>query len=234
MNAGAATAVRAPHDTRPNATATEILAELRHRFAELPVSYDATPEGAVAVPGETAPTGCRVVGAHLAGAATHERCPVLVYGPDSPGAGRAVVAAVDDDSCPGCVIAYAAAEARRQEVPLRAVYAWTEAEADLAEGYRLSRHDRISDADRLLTSILYDHLPADAADEVERQILHDTDPAHALVSLSQEASLLVVAAGSHHAGEALGHIPRALLGRTACPLAVLPTGGPQAPYPDVG
>ncbi|BFU44512.1 universal stress protein [Krasilnikovia sp. MM14-A1004] len=231
MNAGAATAVRAPHDPQPHATAAEILAELRRRFAGVPVSYDAAPEGAVAAPPGTGPAGWRVV---ASGTATAEQCPVLVYGPAPPTAGRAVVAAVDDDTCPGCVIAYAAAEAHRQGVPLRAVYAWTETGATVAGGYRLTRHDRISDADRLLASILYDHLPADAADEVERQILHDTDPAHALVSLSREASLLVVAAGSHHAGEVLGHIPRALLGRTACPLAVVPTGGPRAPYPDVG
>ncbi|GAB1691665.1 universal stress protein [Krasilnikovia sp. M28-CT-15] len=230
MNATAAPTVQA----QPNRTAAEILAELRRRFAEVPVSYEAMPEGAGPAPAATARAGWHVVGVRRSGSTTHERCPVLVYGPEPPSAGRAVVAAVDDDSCPGCVIAYADAEARRLGVPLRAVYAWTEAGSAVTGGYRLSRHDRMSDADRLLTSILYDHLPADAADAVERQILHDTDPAHALVSLSQEASLLVVAAGSHHAGEVLGHIPRALLGRTACPLAVLPTGNPQAPYPDVG
>ncbi|GAB1640338.1 universal stress protein [Krasilnikovia sp. MM14-A1259] len=236
----AVTTIRAPHDAGPNATAALVLAELRHRFTDVPVSYvevpaDADPSG----PGaweDAAPGTFHVVGAHLHGAGDHSRCPVLVHGPGPAPAGRAVVAAVDDDSCPGSVVAYAAAEARRRGSALRAVYAWAEAGAAVTGGYRLSRHDRMSDADRLLTSILYDHLPADAADLVERQIVHDPDPAHALLTLSQDTSLLVVASGSHCAGtgEALGHIPRALLGRTACPLAVLPTGGPAAPYPDVG
>jgi hypothetical protein len=81
----------------------------------------------------------------------------------------------------------------------------------------------MSDADRLLSAVLYDHLAQDEAESAEREILHDRDAGRALVALSSQSSLMVVAARSDRTGEGpLGETARALFGRTACPLAVLP------------
>jgi hypothetical protein len=78
------------------------------------------------------------------------------------------------------------------------------------------RADEVSDSDRLLSDVLHDHLPPGEVDTVERQILHDDDPARALAGLSREGLLLVVAA----VGE-VGSTVRRLAGRTWCPLAVV-------------
>ena len=140
----------------------------------------------------------------------------------------AVVAAVDDDANPPSVLAYAAAEARRRRVPLRVVHVWAESGSSAA-GRPMCRDDRMSDADRLLTAVLYDHLPPDEAAAAERHILTDEDPVAALLALTADASLLVVGAnsGSTPTGPAaLGETVRALVGRTRCPLVVLPTSAP--------
>ena len=62
------------------------------------------------------------------------------------------------------------------------------------------------------------------AEAAEREILHDRDVVRALLALSGEVSLLVIAARSGPAAddEPLGDTGRALIGRTACPVAVLP------------
>jgi hypothetical protein len=72
--------------------------------------------------------------------------------------------------------------------------------------------------------VLYDHLTPAEAEATEREILHDRDVVHALIALSGEVSLVVIAARSGPAtgDEQLGDTIRALIGRTACPVAVLP------------
>jgi nucleotide-binding universal stress UspA family protein len=143
--------------------------------------------------------------------------------PGSSGArGDAVVAAaVEDDGNPGRVLRYAAARAVQLSIPLRVVHVWT---GGTDAGARRCRPDGISDADRLLSAVLYDHLPPEAADAAEREILHYDDPVNALLALSGDASLLVVGArsGPPTPTELLGDTARALVGRTTCPLAVLP------------
>ncbi|OJF11666.1 universal stress protein [Couchioplanes caeruleus] len=143
--------------------------------------------------------------------------------------GAAVVAAVDDDGNCGPLLRYAAAEARRRSVPLRVVHVWG-ARGDARPGVRGC--PRMSDADRLLSAVLYDHLPAEVAAEAEREILHDDDPVRALVALSAGASLLVVAARGRcgDTAESVGRTARGLLGTTHCPLAVVI---PAAPTPSV-
>ena len=150
---------------------------------------------------------------------------VLVSGTAEETARGFVAAAVDDDTCPGGVIRYAAAQARRLGVSLRAVHVWT-GRAKTPHGTRMPWSDQVSGADRLLSQVLYDHLPTARADATEREILHDADVARALVALSAEAALIVVAARSTPltGGEPLGQTVRELVGRTACPLAVLPPG----------
>lgn len=147
--------------------------------------------------------------------------PVVVDGSAPARRPTVVAAAVDDDGNPERILTFAAAKARELGVPLRVVHVWT---GDGSPGgVRMCRHDRISDADRLLTTILYDHLPPEEAAEAEREIVHDADPVHALAQVSAQAALLVVAARSDPAGGGpLGDTVRELVGRTACPLAVLP------------
>jgi hypothetical protein len=153
---------------------------------------------------------------------------VLVPGTAAARAGRVVVAAVDDDTCPGRVLRYAADQADRLGVPLRVVHVWT-GRATALPGVRRVRHDQMSDADLLLSEVLYDHLTPERAEATEREILHDPDVGRALIALSVEAALIVVAARSSPAGdgEPLGETVRELVGRTACPLAVLPPGPPE-------
>jgi nucleotide-binding universal stress UspA family protein len=92
----------------------------------------------------------------------------------------------------------------------------------------MTQHDRISDADLLLSGVLYEHLTAADADATEREILHDRDVVRALIALSAEAALMVVNARGTTAvnGEPLGDTVRGLVGRTACPLAVLAPAAP--------
>jgi hypothetical protein len=143
--------------------------------------------------------------------------------------GRVVAAAVDDDTGPHRVIRYAAAQARSLGLPLRIVHVWTGRATD-RDGVRLTRHDVMSHADLLLSEVLNDHLTAAEAGTTEREILHDPGVVPALIALSAEARLLVVAARSSPAAtaEPLGDTVRGLVGRTACPLAVV-SPSPQPP-----
>jgi hypothetical protein len=63
-------------------------------------------------------------------------------------------------------------------------------------------------------------MPAEKAPAVERQIVHDADPARALINLSREAVLLVVAA---RLDGTLGSTVGRLAGHTCCPPAIVPT-----------
>lgn len=147
--------------------------------------------------------------------------PVVVPGTASVPAGGAVAAAVNDDASSGMVVKYAQAEARRLGVPLRVVHVWTGNDA-AASGARLLRHDRMCDADHLLATVLYESLPEVEADLAEREILHDPEPVRALTALSASLSLLVVAAAAVARGQNLGGIAGGLMGRTVCPLVVVP------------
>lgn len=118
-----------------------------------------------------------------------------------------VLAALDDDSSAAAVLAFAWDQARRRDLPLRVVHVWT-------------RREAMTDSDRLLTAVLYDNLPPDEAAEVDRQILHDEDPARALAALSRSAALVVAAAGE------LGETVRRLAGLAGCPIAIVPVAAP--------
>ena len=148
--------------------------------------------------------------------------PVVLVGAPAPAAGRPVVAAVDDDGCTSRVVRHAAEQARRLAVPLRVVHVWTGQDRS-APCPRTRYHDGACDADRLLSAVLYDHLPQAEADAAEREIRHDSAVVPSLAALSATASLVVVAACSRppSADEPLGDTVRALVGHTACPLAVL-------------
>jgi hypothetical protein len=209
------------HHSQPHDVAVAIMRELRLRFPQTPVSYqDAGPDAAVPPGGP----GLRVLGAHIDHPAGHAACPVLVCGPAPVRRHGAVAAAVDDEAGPGTIVRYAGSQARRLDVALRAVHVWTGRQMSAA-GVRAPGQDEVSDADRLLAAALYRDLPDAEAGDAERQILHDADPVRALVALSAGLSLLVVGArtaGATTGCDVLGSTARGLLGRTACPLAVLP------------
>ena len=146
--------------------------------------------------------------------------PVRVPGTGHVPLGGAVAAAVDDDASADIVVKYASAEARRLGVPLRVVHVWT-GSGTSAAGARLLRHDRMCDADHLLATVIYETLSDAEADIAEREILHDPEPVRALAALSAGLSVLVVAAAAAR-GRVLGSTAGGLLGRTACPLVVVP------------
>jgi hypothetical protein len=132
---------------------------------------------------------------------------LIIPGTSGPGTGTVVLTAIDDDGKGPAILAYARSRAHLLRAPLRVVHVWTG-----------RRYDEVSESDRLLFGLLQDHLqPAEIA-TVERQILHDDDPAaRALAELSREGVLLVVATADH-----LGSTVRRLAGHTRCPLAVVP------------
>ena len=85
-------------------------------------------------------------------------------------------------------------------------------------------HRDLAEAHRLLSALLDEHLTAETTRQVEQDILHADDPAEALVALSATASILVVGASSDcpTSPTALGATTRAVLGRTRCPVVVVP------------
>jgi len=120
-----------------------------------------------------------------------------------------VLAALDDDPSCAAVLSYARDQARQRGLPLRVVHVWT-------------RREAMTDSDRLLTAVLYDNLSPDEAATVERQILHDDDPARALAALSRDAVLVVAAAGE------FGETVRRLAALAGCPVAIVPATSPLA------
>jgi nucleotide-binding universal stress UspA family protein len=131
----------------------------------------------------------------------------IVPGSSTRPAGPVVLAAIDDDAGARPVLARAREEAARLGVPLRVVHVWA------------NRRQRMAAADRLTSDCVADCLPSEEMGFAERQILHDADPARALVALSRDALLLVVAAKP---GGSLGSTVRRLAGRARCPLAIVP------------
>jgi hypothetical protein len=133
--------------------------------------------------------------------------------------GAVVAAAVTGAASSCAVVRYAHHRARSLGLPLRVAHTWDRRTPEAT--------------DVLLTSILYDCLsPSDAA-AAEREILHDRDVGRALRALSNEARLLVVSSVTDAAGgRILGDTVVSLIGRTACPLAIVlpPHTGHQASW----
>jgi hypothetical protein len=119
--------------------------------------------------------------------------------------GTVVVAAIAEDPGSTAVVRYASHRARDLGVRLRVAHAWHRRSATVT--------------DLLLSSVLSDSLrPIDAA-AAERAILHDDDAGRALRDLSHECRLLVVSAAT--GSRLLGDTVISLIGRVACPLAVV-------------
>lgn len=133
-----------------------------------------------------------------------------------------VVVAVDDDENAAAVLRSGAALATGMGVALRAVYIWSDCRPPDCPHHRRCHRD-LGEASRLLSELLAGQ-PADGGLEVERNVLHDGDPAAALVSVSSAASCLVLGASSDHLrrGDGFGRTTRSVLERAACPVIVVP------------
>ncbi|MBO3740232.1 universal stress protein [Actinoplanes flavus] len=142
--------------------------------------------------------------------------------PDTPPPGDVVLAAITEDARLGAVVDYARARAAELHAPLRLVHVWTGRGRKIG-AVRMSPESP-AHADLMLATAVRDGLtPAETA-AAERQILHDDDPGAALRALADHAVLLVVGAAAGHVGDTTG----ALIGHTACPLALV-AAGPAGP-----
>lgn len=149
--------------------------------------------------------------------------PVVVPGTDlSTGTGPVLVALDDDDNA-GVLVRHGRMLAARFGVALRAAYVWSDCRPPDCAHHR-SCHRDLAEAQRLLRELLDKHLTDDETGQVERDVLRSADPAEALVALSASASMLVVGSSSDRPASpaTLGATTRAILGRTRCPVVVVP------------
>jgi nucleotide-binding universal stress UspA family protein len=132
-----------------------------------------------------------------------------------------VLVAVDDDDNVGSVLQQGCEEARRLGVALRVAYVWSYCRPPDCPHHRRCHRD-LGEASRLLNTLLDEHL-TEPGPAVERDVLHDDDPASALVELSAGASLLIIGSSSDtpRAEDSLGKTCRVLVGRSRCPVAVV-------------
>jgi len=158
----------------------------------------------------------------LPGAAETAGRPIVVPGTEPAPVARPVLVAVDDDDNAGALLQQASVMAEQLGVPLRAAYVWSDCRAPDCEHHRRCHRD-LGEADRMLTGLLDEHLTTPPP-PIEREVLHAEDPVEALVDLSAAASMLVVGSSSDRPvpGDALGGTTRRLLGRTVCPVVVVP------------
>jgi len=170
--------------------------------------------------------------------ADHARCPLVVArgATDAHRARLPVVVGVGADLTSQSALHFAAYTAQLRGVPLRIVSAWS-----LPPGKEWTRaaadFDSVSQWVRAVAA-----RAADAADTARRQVHEDfpalvtrtrverLDPAIALVQSSRRAGLVVIGSSvepclrSRDIGpwRGLGHVGTAVLGRAACPVAVVP------------
>jgi nucleotide-binding universal stress UspA family protein len=132
-------------------------------------------------------------------------------------------------------IAFAFEEAALRGVPLVAVHVWS---GDPAGGlgtvdpYRYDLSAAWSAADRLLAEALAGWADRYPQVRVERQPRYDANVERAMLDAAEEAGLVVVGARRFPAFSPLllGPVPRALIQRAACPVAVVRlTGRPWRP-----
>lgn len=171
-----------------------------------------------------------VMGSVSAAVVSHADCPVVVVRKDTvvpeEHKNGPVVVGVDGSPVSRQAVDMAFREAQSRGVPLRAVYAWTDAthhprHADLPQGEeqlrRIVEHHRA-----ILSRELEGPSAAYPGVEVEQVVEHDR-PIHALSESAKDAQLLVL--GSHgrggFKGMLIGSTSRALLQYTPCPMMVV-------------
>lgn len=149
--------------------------------------------------------------------------PVVVRGTRAPTHHGPVVVALDDDDNASALLRHGREVATRLGVALRVVHVWSDCRPPDCPHHRRCHRD-LDEADRLLVALLDEHLPIGTAPPIEREVLHEPDPAQALVALTASASTLVVGSSSDRptGSGMLGTTTRAILGRTQCPVLVVP------------
>lgn len=155
--------------------------------------------------------------------------PAIVRGTCPPTGAGPVLVAVDDDDNAGALLRYGCRLAARLGVSLRVAYVWSDCRPPDCTHHRRC-HRYLAEAGRVLSELLDEHLAIDEARQVEWDVLHEDDPATALVALSASASMLVVGSSSDRppSPAALSATTRAILGRTRCPVVVVPYRGLSA------
>jgi nucleotide-binding universal stress UspA family protein len=161
------------------------------------------------------------------------RCPLLVVHPDHDTAAdhtpKSVVVGVSDDDCaPALEAAFAQAQARH--LPLRAIHAW-HYPAMMAGGTGLAPAMWVMDdwrtaAQATLAAALEPLREKYPYVTVTEDVVLDT-PAHALITASAQADLIVLAAHRATArfGPNLGRVTHAVLHHTKSPTLLVPVDG---------
>ncbi|MFI6588573.1 universal stress protein [Embleya sp. NPDC050493] len=158
------------------------------------------------------------------------RCPLLVVHPDHDTSGegdaKPVVVGVSDDECTPALEA-AFAWAQSQGLPLRALHVWRyPAMAAGSAGYAPAMYDWREAARTTLTAALAPLREKYPDVTVVEDIALDT-PAHALVSASPHATVVVLAAHrkSGRFGPNLGRVTHAVLHHAEAPVLLVPITG---------
>jgi len=148
---------------------------------------------------------------------------LVVRGTHAPTRSGPVLVALDDDDNAGVLLRHGYEVAVRLGVALRVVHVWSDCRPPDCPHHRRCHRD-LGEADRLLAALLDEHLPIEAVRRIEREVLRAADPAEALVALTASASTLVVGSSSDSptGSGTLGTTTRAILGRTRCPVLVVP------------
>jgi nucleotide-binding universal stress UspA family protein len=181
----------------------------------------------VVVPADTVPEPAPPTSPPATLVAAHAACPVIVVPTVTGTAAGPVLLAVDDEAELPAVTEFAFAEASARGVALRIVHVWP-ALPDAALGtldpfaYRSAAAD--DEADRLLAEAVAGWGAKYPDVTVQRRAVHDPDIVQALIRQTAGSGLLVVGARHHPlaSDQLLGPVTRALIGRTHCPLAVVP------------
>jgi nucleotide-binding universal stress UspA family protein len=166
-----------------------------------------------------------VLGSVALAVALHAECPVVLVPPGTAGAppDREVVVGVDLRGDCGPVLTYGFEQAKRLGVRLHALHVWrprTALSAAVHPGPAADTGE--ADGHVLSTELAAVHAFFPEVEAVSEEI--GGGPAHVLPSATQKASLLVLGRRRRTTPVVLGPVVPAVLGRTACPVAVVPHG----------
>jgi nucleotide-binding universal stress UspA family protein len=170
-----------------------------------------------------------LLGSTAAAVVSHAHCPVLVvrgrFGPAGPPEGGPVVVGVDGSPVSEQAVAAAFAEASARGVPLVALHAWSDGNADSRN--RTNRYladwDSIKDGETLiLAERLAGWQEKFPEVEVRRELVQDR-PRQALLEWSATARLVVVGSRGRGGfrGMLLGSTSQALVQHAQCPVLVV-------------
>jgi nucleotide-binding universal stress UspA family protein len=214
------------------------LAWLRDRHPTVPVDYRVVPGDAaevlisrssgaevVVVPAVPAAYDAATVAERVA---AYAHCPVLVgHVPAVPGGD--VVVGLDGTGPAEPLVRFGFEAAALRGARLRPMLVWSappDAALNTLDPFAFDRASADREADRLLAEELAGWAEKQPDVEVHRQAVYGPDVVGALTRFGADAALIVVGARSRPAlsAQALGVVPRRLIRRAPCPVAVLRLG----------